>query len=125
MNYRFIVESRTNDPTIAYDALLKALDSHRTFRHLQWNISGQELSSHIKPTNIGASRDGDSWRFYVEVETNSPVWTRNEIQKAIRNNPFAAELGLLVEHGHISMSEKSTSDEVGSWLKERRDLESE
>ncbi len=121
MSYRFVVETRTNEPDKGQDALSEALDLHRTFHHLQWNVSGHELSSRVKADDIGASPEGDSWRFYVEVETGSPDWTRREIDSAIRNHPLAAKLGLTVEHGHFLMSGDSTSDDVGDWLVEQRD----
>jgi hypothetical protein len=121
MNFRFVVESRTNAPDKAKNALVEALDLHRPFHHLQWNVSGQELSSHVNPDNIGTSPGGDFWRFYVEVETNSPDWTRLEIERAIRNHSQSAQLGLIVEQGHILMGQESTSDDAGDWLRERQD----
>jgi hypothetical protein len=87
--------------------------------HLQWNVSGHELSSHIKPDIVGTSLEGDPWRFYVDVETSSPDWTRREIERAIRNHAAAAQLRPIVESGHILLGAESTSDDADVWLKEQ------
>lgn len=107
-------------PDGARDILAIAIDLHESFRHLCWDVTGQELSFYVKPDDIGVSSNGDSWRFFVEVRTCSPDWARLEIEKAIRNYPLAAIKGLRVEQGHTLMSGYSTSDDVGNWLVEQR-----
>jgi hypothetical protein len=120
MNYRFIIEAITNDPDNAKTVLTEAIGLHIPLEHLQWNVSEQELSSHVKPGAVGKSPCGDAWRFYVEVETNSPDWTRDELERAIRNHTPAAHLSLEVEPGHIAMDTDSASNEASGWLRKQQ-----
>lgn len=125
MTYRFIIEAWTNAPDEVQTALAKAIDRHAPLHHLQWDVSGHEMGAHVKPDDVGKSHDGDPWRFYVEIETSSPDWTRREIERAIRNYTPAAQLGLTVEPGHVLLGGEAASDDANDWLRGQRSQEHE
>jgi len=62
-------------------------------------VTHRELVVPINPDQVGTNPGGDPWRFFVKGETNSPDWTRVEIEKAIHNYDPAAALGLEVSSG--------------------------
>ena len=122
--YRFIVESWTNAPIEAEVELQKAIDLHAPLFRTEIQVTHRELVVQISPDQVGNNPGGDPWRFFVEGETNSPDWTRVEIEKAIHNYDLAAALVLEVNSGFVLMASpkerEHTVEDVESWLHENQ-----